>query len=151
MKSKSMITKSESGFTLVELMIVLVITAILTAITASRFDHMRTVNSINEDIHRISAFIHSEKIRSFTQKRPMTFKVVDNELQDNGTSTVLLTLNNTLRASGTFTITSRGIISVTNGNISVNAVNTGAEYSCILLDNIRTRLGVWDGTNCNPI
>ncbi len=147
--------KRISGFTFVELIIVIAIVGILSAIGFNRIEHMKTVNGINEDMHRISAFIHAERSRAFTRKQTLLFKVVGNELQENTSNAVLLTLNNTLRATGSpFTITSRGNITPTggtSGNISLTTLNTGAEYSCILLDNIRTRLGVWNGAICNPI
>ncbi len=142
--------KRESGFTFIELVIVLLVLAVLIAVATNRYDHLKTVNAINEDMHKISAFIHTQKLRSFTRKQAVQFIVVGNQIQDSTTNAVLLTLKNTLRATGSpFTINSRG--NITTGNISINAVNTGAQFSCVQLDNIRTRLGVWDGTNCTPL
>lgn len=148
--------KQESGFTLIELLIVLAVLAVLIAVTTSRYDHLKTVNAINEDIHKISAFIHAQKLRAFTRKEVVQVTVAGNAIttiiDPAGANTAgpTLTLNNILRATGSpFSISSRG--NITTGNISMNAVNTGAQYSCVQLDNIRTRLGVWDGANCTPL
>lgn len=148
--------KREAGFTLVELMIVVALVGILSALSMSRFDHFKTVNAINDDMHKIAAFFQTQQIIAFTQKKAMQITVNGNQLttiiDPGGTNDVgpSLTLKNSMLATGSpFSISQRGFAG--NGNIRINAVNTGAEYSCVQLDNIRIRLGVWNGATCTPL
>lgn len=154
------------GFTLIEIMIVLVIAGLLSAFGMIRYSQLSTVNSINNDMQSLGAFVHKQKMFAFTRKQCVHLIVTANlvsAVQDPSCDdtlgplndpigddlTTTLAMSNTLRVTGPFSINTRGNLSP-GGNIGLVATNTGAEYSCVQLDNVRTRLGDWNGVNCTP-
>jgi prepilin-type N-terminal cleavage/methylation domain-containing protein len=61
--------KFSQGFTLLELVIVMVIVGIMAGIAMVKFDHLATVNDINDDMHRISSFMHTQEKKAFSTKQ----------------------------------------------------------------------------------
>ncbi len=142
--------KQEAGFTFVELVITLAIVGILVALSGGYYSHMNEVNAINADIHKISAFVHAQKLKAFTRKQAVILTVAGNQITSS--TGEVLTLKNPLQTTGSpFTVSTRG--NITSGNIRMhNSVDvSGVQYSCVKLDNIRTRVGARNGANCNPI
>jgi prepilin-type N-terminal cleavage/methylation domain-containing protein len=147
---------NNNGFTLIELVIVLLISGIIMAIGIQRYSYVQKSIEINDDMHDISSFLKSKRLTAFTVKNEIEIKVdatgktITATKDPSGTAVAdgSISLNYAVApASSTFTINSRGLFS-TLGNIHLATVNTATTYSCVLIASARIRLGEWDGTNC---
>lgn len=144
------------GFTLIELAVVLVITGIIMAIGIQRYSFIQQTIDTNDDMHKISSFLKSKRLTAFTVKNDIDITTdatgtILNATRDPGGAAIAdgsISLNYPVApASSTFTINSRGLFSTT-GNIRLATVNNSVNFSCVVIDAARIRLGGWNGAAC---
>lgn len=148
---------NNKGFTLIEVLVVVVTTGLIMAIAINRFSRISQATDINDDMHKISTFLKSKRLTAFTIKEEISIRV------EAGGKTITATIDPggtpvgdgsialkypVAPVSTTYTINRRGLYS-TPGNIHLAAVNDSTPNSCVVIDAQRVRIGGWDGTNCD--
>ncbi len=148
----------QAGFTFVEVMLVVAIVGIVAAGIIRSNNHARAVASVNDDLHSLSLYFKKMRLDAFTQKTDIQINIAGNSITSvidpGGAATAgrQLVLRNTVVPSATpFNITPRGNINP-QGNIQINPLPVERpKYSCIVMSNIRVRLGTINGANCDAI
>jgi len=138
--------RKDRGFTLIELVIVIMIVGILVSIAMSNYSTVARRNRIYSDLNKISSFLQNKRLQAFSQKQTVTLTLGGNTLTSApGGGSVVVENSFT---GGPFTVNSRGLFSV-GGNFHLTGSDYGASYSCVVVSASRVRMGNWDGTNCN--
>ena len=140
--------KNDSGFTLVELVVVLLVVCILISIAMSNYNTMSRRNRIYSDLNKMSSFLQDKRLQAFSQKQTVTFTLAGNTLTSAPGGESVVVENSFI--GGPFTVNSRGLFSV-GGNFHLTGTDYGAAYSCVVVASTRVRMGEWDsGTGvCN--
>ncbi|CAG36197.1 pilus assembly FimT family protein [Desulfotalea psychrophila] len=161
----------ERGFTLLELMIVIVLVGIMATFSLASYQKMTQAKNIENDLSKITRFIKAGRVWAFTHKQEVTVSLLKegtsgdkhttivSRWDDAGTGTdtqkevVLNYIYASNYGSDSFSITSRG--NLANGHIRLLAdnretalSNPAATGDCITINNIRVRQGKYDGTSC---
>ncbi|WP_457621474.1 prepilin-type N-terminal cleavage/methylation domain-containing protein [Persephonella sp.] len=140
------------GFTIIELLIIIVLIAILGAIAVIPFKNKIEANKIETDIRRIYGLLQEGRMTAFGEKRRLIFRLDPAEkiacLTDEATSTVIkcVHLNKSEYTPVTVIIDKRGTF--TNGSIYFLGDKRGAVFDCISISYIRVKMGEWNGTDC---
>lgn len=139
--------KTERGFTLVELMIVIAVVGILLSIAVSSYRRLARITSINYDLHAIVSFLQSKRLEAFTRKAPIAIPAAAStkSIVANGTT---LTLENSFVVP-VITINERGLFS-TVGTIRLLSTSDGSVNNCITVSLTRVRMGTLNaGGTCD--
>jgi prepilin-type N-terminal cleavage/methylation domain-containing protein len=140
------------GFTIVELLIVIVLLVILAAVAVIPFKNKMEANRIETDIRRMYGLLQEGRMTAFGEKRRLIFTLSPADksacLIDEATSSTIkcVNLNKDSYNPITITIDKRGTF--TNGTIYFNGDKKGAVFDCISISYIRVKMGEWNGTDC---
>ena len=164
--------RSTSGFTLVELIIIITIIAIVTSISTLSFNSWQVKNKIESQTREIFADLSEARINAFTQKKAFgivfqpTSYVMKNYSSEteyvnataaaaNGNVVATKTLKSSLTKGGaTSNITNTPVIFDTRGftndwlTIIVNPTTAQAALNCLVISSARVNMGKLNGTSC---
>lgn len=142
------------GFTLIELIVVISIISILSAYSINRYNSVSQSAKVSEDLHKISVFLKSKKLRAFTIKEEIEIKINANGdaisasiINASGTNIPdgSIELNNAIQpVNTTININSRGLYPSTGGKIYFTDTNVIAAYTCVKISPARIRKGEWN-------
>ncbi len=179
MKGVLVRNRDEKGFSMIELVIVLLIISILLLISSLSYTTMRDRYSIEEQMKAMQMDLTNARLRAmqrtrvhfvkFTAAPPQYVIYEDTDPQPDGDAaldptkdTVFLTKNLSSRFSVTFpgdwSSDSRALLFTPRGTVDTVATSTGTvrvavemngEYDCIIISETKNLLGKWDGTQCN--
>ena len=141
--------KMNRGMTLIELLIFMVIVSVMLGFAVLMYRDWRVKWSIESDAKDIYVFLQRARAMAFSQKKNLSVVASGNQvcIREGATDIDCINLSNSF--TGSISITDRGIFS--NSSIYYNGtVNVNPQYSCVVSVVTRVRLGVYDGSNCNP-
>lgn len=139
---------NKKGITLIEVLVVIAIMAILAAIAIPNYNKWQRQYSIEEDTKEIYGIIQKERMKAFTQKKPVTISVSGKVLTVSGVDNSTINLKNTF-SGGPINIDTRGTLN--NNSIYDNSTSQGLspQYDCVVVKGVRVSLGKFDGSDCN--
>ncbi len=140
---------NKKGVTLIEMLVVIAILSIIAIISVPQYNKWQRKYSIEDDTKTIYVIIQKERTKAFTQK--ISVDIIINgknvTIKENGAAVESITLKNSF-SSDTISIDTRGTFS----NTSVHCTDLSGlnpQYDCIVINNVRAKLGEWDGSSCN--
>ncbi len=143
----------KDGFTVVELLIVIAILLILMAVIYKPISQKVQAHNIDGELKKIYGLLQEGRMIAFTQKKSLTFSfTADGACLYEGTSPIkCITLDYpfSFGTGSSIGITDRGTFSPT-GAIRYTGSADLPYTNCIVVSNIRVKMGVWDGSQCNP-
>ncbi len=143
----------KNGFTIVELLIVIAILLILMAVIYKPISQKIQAHNIDGELKKIYGLLQEGRMIAFTQKKELTFGFTSSGacLYEGTNPIKCITLNYPFSfGSGSgIKITDRGTFSQT-GSITYSGSTDLPYTNCIAVSNIRVKMGVWDGSKCNP-
>jgi len=143
----------KNGFTVIELLIIIAIILVLMAILYKPISQKVQAHNIDGELKKIYGLLQEGRMIAFTQKKELTFSFTGSGacLYEGSTLVKCITLNYpfTFGTGSSIKITDRGTFSQT-GSIKYNGSASLPYTNCIVVSNIRVKMGVWDGSKCNP-
>jgi len=131
--------KGKRGFTLVELLIVIILISIILAVATSLFFKWKQRNDVETSVRKLYAEIQHQRTRAFLEKMPITIRARGKEVEIL-TPASRTTLELSAPFSGTLTIDEKGIFDsgsiVFTGNLELSPA-----VSCVIANKVRLRLG----------
>ncbi|RUM45554.1 MAG: hypothetical protein DSY35_00570 [Desulfurobacterium sp.] len=142
--------KRVKGFTLVELAVVVAVSAIILWLGYNSFKEWKESSSIENDVQRIYSEIQKERLKAFTQKKKVEITCSDKRLRiketdlDSGkVSFSEIALNNPFEITNSYKkikINEKGLFSLT-GKIEVKGTyRSSPEFDCIVISRNRIRM-----------
>ncbi|WP_456465223.1 prepilin-type N-terminal cleavage/methylation domain-containing protein [Persephonella sp.] len=143
----------KNGFTVIEILIVIAIILILMAVIYKPISRKIQAHNIDGDLKKLYGLLQEGRMVAFTQKKELTFGFTSSGacLYDGTTPIKCITLNYpfSLGTGSSIRITNRGTFSQT-GSIIYSGTTDLPYTNCIVISNIRVKMGVWNGSQCNP-
>ncbi len=137
------------GLSLIELLVLFLIVSVMLGFATLMYKDWRVRWSIESDTKDIYVFVQRARAMAFSQKISLSVIANGNQVCINDGTTNIDCINLDNPFNGTITITDRGVFN--NSSIVYNGfANATPQYSCVVAAVTRVRLGVYDGTNCNP-
>lgn len=138
------------GFTLIELAVVLTISAIIMWLGYSNFRRWSESSSIEGDIQKMYSEIQKERVKAFTQKLEVeifcggnVLTIKEKDLSSGKTSTLTLNLNNQFVIENKYKkikINKKGLFSIT-GKIEYNGIyHSSPKFDCLVISKNRIRM-----------
>ncbi|WP_457623148.1 pilus assembly FimT family protein [Persephonella sp.] len=140
------------GFSLIEMLVVIALVAILAVIAGIPFLDKMKANKIESDIRRMYGLLQEGRMKAFGEKTALKFVVYPSDkvacIEDAATSNAIkcVDLNFDKFNQITINIDKRGTF--TNGTIVYSGSKSGEVFNCISISNIRVKMGVWNGSDC---
>ena len=142
--------EKRKGFTLVELIVVLVISAVIMWLGYNSFQKWKESSSIENDVQRIYSEIQKERMKAFTQKLVVeitcsgnTLTIKETDLNSGNVSTVTVNLNNPFKVANSYNkikINEKGLFSIT-GTIEYDGTyHSSPEFDCVVVSRNRIRM-----------
>lgn len=141
------------GFSLLELLIVISIIAIMSYVGINYILSAMKKSKIESDLKKMYGLLQEARIKAFAEKKDFTFSLdLTNKKAciKEGTNTVKCVdlEDNNYTVSGSISIDKRG--TYTNGTIRYTGTVSNLGFNCIAVSTIRAKLGVWNGSRCEP-
>ncbi|RLJ71024.1 hypothetical protein BCF55_1313 [Hydrogenivirga caldilitoris] len=137
------------GLSLIELLILFLIIAVMLGFATLMYKDWRVRWSIEADTKDIYVFVQKARAIAFSQKRNLNVVANGHVICINDGTTDIDCINLENPFIGAISITDRGVFN--NSSIVYNGTaNVNPQYSCVVSVVTRVRMGVYDGTNCNP-
>ena len=145
----------KNGFTIIELLIVIAIVLILMAVIYKPISRKIQAHNIDRDLKKIYGLLQEGRMIAFTQKKELTFGFTSDGacLYEGTTPVKCITLDYpfTFGTGSSIKITDRGTFPPNQtGSIRYSGSTNLPYTNCIVVSNIRVKMGVWDGSKCNP-
>ncbi len=154
---------SSRGFTMVELMVVIVLVSIMAAFSLWGYQALHQSASIKEDVNKIGTMLKSARNWAFTRKQEVTVDINGNttlraRYDSDGDGTADTNIMPAISLSegyaintGSLVINQRGLYSTT-GTVYRTASSTTAsgKQDCVVVSLARAILGKYQSGNCNP-
>jgi len=145
--------KNKRAFSLIELLIVISIMAILSYFGINYILSAMEKSKIEKDLKKMYGLLQEARIKAFTEKRSFTFEldITSKKACIKESSTVVKCVDledDNYSLNNTITIDKRGTF--TGGTIEYNGSISNLAYNCIVVSDIRVKLGVNDGSGCEP-
>ena len=145
--------KKEGAFSLLELLIVISIIAIMSYIGINYILKAMEKSKIERDLKKMYGLLQEARIKAFAEKREFSFSLdLTNKkacVEENNNPIKCVDLeDNNYSLSGSINIDKRGTF--TNGTIRYTGDIQNLAFDCIAVSTIRAKLGVWNGSKCEP-
>ena len=143
----------KEGFSLIELLIVISIIAILSYFGINYILSVMEKSKIEKDLKRMYGLLQEARIKAFSEKKEFTFSLdlINKKacIKEGTTDIKCVDLDdNNYSLSGSINIDKRGTF--TGGTIRYIGNVSNLAYNCIVISNIRVKLGVYNGSKCVP-
>ncbi|TCK06655.1 prepilin-type N-terminal cleavage/methylation domain-containing protein [Phorcysia thermohydrogeniphila] len=137
------------GFTLAELLVVFVVSAIILTYGYNSFKKWREAVSIEGDVQRIYTLLQKERMKAFTNKLTVVITCSDKTLtveEDDGSGTpktLTLELENNFKVDNSYhkiKINEKGLFSITGTIVYDGSYSSSPAYDCVVVSRNRIRM-----------
>ena len=144
--------KNKKAFSLIELLIVISIMAILSYFGINYILSAMEKSKIEKDLKKMYGLLQEARIKAFAEKRKFEFYIdLSNRkacIKEGSTTIKCIDLEDNNYSYGSITIDKRGTFS--GNTIRYTGSVSNLAYNCIVVSDIRVKLGVWNGSKCEP-
>ena len=137
------------GFTLAELLVVFVISAIVLAFGFNNFKKWREATSIEGDVQKIYTILQKERMKAFTNKLIVEITcsgktlTVEEDDGSGGTNTLTFQLENDFTITNSYNkikINEKGLFSITGTIVFDGSYSSSPAYDCVVVSRNRIRM-----------
>jgi prepilin-type N-terminal cleavage/methylation domain-containing protein len=140
---------NRNAFTLAEVLVVIVIVTVLTALGFQQFRKWKEAVSIEGDVQRIYTLLQKERMKAFTSKLTVIITCSGKTLtveEDDGSGTpktFTLELENNFKVDNSYhkiKINEKGLFSITGSIVYDGSYSSSPAYDCVFVSRNRIRM-----------